>query len=141
VLDLDALGERAIVVDCDVVVADGGTRTAAITGGWVALSLALDAMLAEGTIAGAPALDPVAAVSVGIVDGVCVLDLDYTEDVAAQVDMNVVATADGRIVEVQGTAEEFPFNREQLDEMLDLALVGCRQLTLAQAAALGTDLT
>jgi ribonuclease PH len=139
VIDLDALGERAIVVDCDVLVADGGTRTAAITGGWVALSLALQAMLSDGTIAALPELDPVAAVSVGIVDGVCVLDLDYAEDVAAQVDMNVVATADGRIVEVQGTAEEFPFSREQLDEMLDLALVGCRQLTLAQAAALGPD--
>jgi ribonuclease PH len=139
VIDLDALGERAVVVDCDVLVADGGTRTAAITGGWVALALALDALVADGVLATLPALDPVAAVSVGIVDGVSVLDLDYTEDVAAQVDMNVVATADGRIVEVQGTAEESPFSREQLDELLDLALVGCRQLTLAQAAALGGD--
>ena len=136
VIDLEALGEQAIVVDCDVLVADGGTRTAAITGGWVALSLALDDMVAAGTLAKRPPLDPVAAVSVGIVDGVSVLDLDYTEDVAAQVDMNVVATDDGRIVEVQGTAEGFPFERQQLDEMLDLALVGCRQLTLAQAAAL-----
>ena len=139
VIDLEALGERAIVVDCDVLVADGGTRTAAITGGWVALSLALDVLVAEGQLSARPALDPVAAVSVGIVAGVSVLDLDYTEDVSAQVDMNVVATADGRIVEVQGTAEEFPFSREQLDEMLDLALVGCRQLTLAQAAALGDE--
>ena len=139
VIDLDALGERAIVVDCDVLVADGGTRTAAITGGWVALSLALDALVADGVLAAPPALDPVAAVSVGIVEGVSVLDLDYVEDVAAQVDMNVVATADGRIVEVQGTAEESPFSREQLDDLLDLALVGCRQLTLAQAAALGGD--
>jgi len=139
VIDLEALGERALVVDCDVLVADGGTRTAAITGGWVALSLALDAMLADGTLAARPELDPVAAVSVGIVDGVSMLDLDYTEDVGAQVDMNVVATADGRIVEVQGTAEQSPFSREQLDELLDLALVGCRQLTLAQAAALEGD--
>jgi ribonuclease PH len=139
VIDLEALGEQAIVVDCDVLVADGGTRTASITGGWVALALAVDAMVTQGLLATAPALDPVAAVSVGIVDGVSMLDLDYGEDVAAQVDMNVVATADGRIVEVQGTAEEFPFSREQLDEMLDLALVGCRQLTLAQAAALGND--
>lgn len=139
VIDLEALGEQAIVVDCDVIVADGGTRTAAITGGWVALSLALDAMVADGSIKAAPALDPLAAVSVGILDGVSVVDLDYAEDVAAQVDMNVVATADGRIVEVQGTAEEFPFTRDQLDELLDLALVGCRQLTLAQAAALRDD--
>lgn len=139
VIDLEALGERAITVDCDVIVADGGTRTAAITGGWVALSLALDGMVAAGTLRAAPALDPLAAVSVGIVDGVSVLDLDYHEDVDAQVDMNVVATADGRIVEVQGTAEGFPFTRDQLDELLDLALVGCRQLTLAQAAALRDD--
>jgi ribonuclease PH len=136
VIDLEALGERAIMVDCDVLVADGGTRTAAITGGWLALSLALDAMVTGGTLPARPELDPVAAVSVGIVDGVSVLDLDYAEDVNAQVDMNVVATADGRIVEVQGTAEQSPFSREQLDELLDLALVGCRQLTLAQAAAL-----
>ncbi len=139
VTDLEALGERAIVVDCDVLVADGGTRTAAITGGWVALSLALDALVANGRLKTAPNLDPLAAVSVGIVDGVGVLDLDYREDVDAQVDMNVVATADGRIVEVQGTAEGPPFTREQLDELLDLALVGCRQLTLAQAAALRDD--
>ena len=139
VIDLDALGEQAIVVDCDVLVADGGTRTASITGGWVTLALAVDAMVNQGLLATAPALDPVAAVSVGIVEGVTMLDLDYAEDVAAQVDMNVVATADGRIVEVQGTAEKFPFSREQLDEMMDLALVGCRQLTLAQAAALESD--
>ncbi len=139
VIDLEALGEHAIVVDCDVIVADGGTRTASITGGWVALSLALDAMVANGMLRSAPALEPLAAVSVGIVDGTSVLDLDYHEDVAAQVDMNVVATADGRIVEVQGTAEGFPFTRDQLDELLDLALVGCRQLTLAQAAALRDD--
>ena len=141
VIDLEGLGERAIVVDCDVLVADGGTRTAAITGGWAALSLALDGLVERGALAKRPGLDPVAAVSVGIVDGASVLDLDYTEDVAAQVDMNVVATADGRIVEVQGTAEEFPFTRDQLDELLDLALVGCRQLTLAQAAALADDAT
>jgi ribonuclease PH len=139
VIDLEALGEHAIVVDCDVIVADGGTRTAAVTGGWVALSLALDAMVADGALPSAPTLEPLAAVSVGIVDGVSVLDLDYHEDVAAQVDMNVVATADGRIVEVQGTAEGFPFTRDQLDELLDLALIGCRQLTLAQAAALRDD--
>jgi ribonuclease PH len=139
VIDLEALGEHAIVVDCDVLVADGGTRTASITGGWVALSLALEGMVADGTLRQAPPLDPLAAVSVGIVDGVSVLDLDYTEDVAAQVDMNIVATADGRIVEIQGTAEGFPFTREQLDELLDLGLVGCRQLTLAQAAALSDE--
>jgi ribonuclease PH len=139
VIDLKALGERALVVDCDVLQADGGTRTASITGGWVALSLALDVMVERGLLRQRPALAPLAAVSVGIVDGVSVLDLDYTEDVGAQVDMNVVATDDGRVVEVQGTAEEFPFSREQLDELLDLALVGCRQLTLAQAAALADD--
>jgi ribonuclease PH len=98
-------------------------------------------MVADDTLRSAPALEPLAAVSVGIVDGVSVLDLDYHEDVAAQVDMNVVATADGRIVEVQGTAEGFPFTRGQLDELLDLALVGCRQLTLAQAAALRDEVT
>ncbi|CAN5754052.1 ribonuclease PH [soil metagenome] len=139
VIDLEALGERAIVVDCDVLVADGGTRTASITGGWVALSLALDSLVADGKLEAVPMLEPLAAVSVGIVDDVSVLDLDYPEDVGAQVDMNVVATADGRIVEVQGTAEGAPFSREQLDELLDLALVGCRQLTLAQAAALRDD--
>jgi ribonuclease PH len=139
VIDLTALGERAIVVDCDVIVADGGTRTASITGGWVALSLALEGLVADGALPSMPPLDPLAAVSVGIVDDVSVLDLDYREDVAAQVDMNVVATADGRIVEVQGTAEESPFSRDQLDELLDLALGGCRQLTVAQAAALDRE--
>jgi ribonuclease PH len=136
VIDLEALGERAIVVDCDVLVADGGTRTAAITGGWVALSLALDAMLADGTLAARPELDPVAAVSVGIVDGVSMLDLDYTEDVGAQVDMNVVATADGRIVEVQGTAEHRAFDRAQMNQMVDLAAAGIRQLFALQKTAI-----
>lgn len=140
-IDLEALGERAIVVDCDVVVADGGTRTASITGGWVALALALESLVADGKLSAVPTLDPMAAVSVGIVDGVSVLDLDYHEDVSAQVDMNVVATADGRIVEVQGTAEGAPFSRDQLDELLDLALDGCRELADAQAGALVRDAT
>lgn len=139
VIDLEALGERAIVIDCDVLQADGGTRTASITGGWVALSLALDAMVERGQLAKRPALAPLAAVSVGVICGRSVLDLDYAEDVDAQVDMNIVATDDGRVVEVQGTGEQYPFSREQLDELVDLGLVGCRQLTLAQAAALADD--
>jgi ribonuclease PH len=141
VVDLSRMGEATLRIDCDVLQADGGTRTASITGGWVALALALESLVADGKLSAVPVLDPMAAVSVGIVDGVSVLDLDYHEDVSAQVDMNVVATAAGRIVEVQGTAEGAPFSRDQLDELLDLALDGCRELADAQAGALARDAT
>ncbi|QBI21894.1 ribonuclease PH [Egibacter rhizosphaerae] len=137
-IDLGALGEVSIVVDCDVVQADGGTRTASVTGGWVVLQLALDALYARGELAEPLALEPLAAVSVGIVDGRPVLDLDYVEDSAAAVDMNVVVVGDEtpRFVEVQGTGEEAPFDRGELDGLLDLALAGCERLREAQLATL-----
>ena len=134
VVDLDRLPDVTFTVDCDVLDADGGTRTAAITGGWVALARALRASGAEKHLTG-----QIAAISVGIVDGEAVLDLPYVEDVRAEVDMNVVATADGRLVEVQGTAEGEPFDRAQLDRMLDLALAGCEELFVLQRAALESD--
>jgi ribonuclease PH len=136
VIDLEGLGEQAITVDCDVLQADGGTRTASITGAFVALSLALDTMVARGLVAQRPRLDPVAAVSVGVVDGAGRLDLSYAEDVRAETDMNVVMAGDGRFVEVQGTAEGAPFSRAELDELLDLAAGGCHSLFAAQAEAL-----
>ena len=129
-LDLDALPPVTITVDADVLVADGGTRTAAITGGWVALARALRGIGAEGALT-----TQVAAVSVGVVDGEVRLDLPYEEDGRAEVDMNVVATADGRLVEVQGTAEGAPFDRAQHDAMLDLALAGTDVLAGLQRAA------
>jgi ribonuclease PH len=130
VVDLDALPDLTLTVDCDVLEADGGTRTAAITGGWVALARGLRAIDQEAALHG-----QVAAVSVGIVDGEARLDLPYEEDVRAEVDMNVVATADGRLVEVQGTAEGAPFDRVAMDRMLDLALAGCERLFTLQRAA------
>ncbi|MTV27098.1 ribonuclease PH [Nitriliruptoraceae bacterium ZYF776] len=138
VVDLDALPDATVTVDCDVLEADGGTRTAAITGGWVALARALRSRGWEDRLTG-----QVAAVSVGIVDGTPVLDLPYEEDHRADVDMNVVATADGRLVEVQGTAEGAPFGRAELDRLLDLALAGCERLFVAQreAVAAGSDAT
>lgn len=135
VLDMDALGEHTVWVDCDVVQADGGTRTAAVTGAWVALSLALDALAGRGATPTRARLDQVAAVSVGVVDGEPRLDLCYAEDVRAQVDMNVVMAGDGRLVEVQGTAEGDPFPRAALDELLDLAVAGCGELLVAQREA------
>ena len=137
-IDLAGLGEHSVVVDCDVLQADGGTRTAAITGGWVALSLALDTMVAGGLLAGRPRLDPLAAVSVGVVGGVVLLDLCYAEDSRAETDMNVVMAGDGRYVEVQGTAEGAPFSRGEIDTMLDLAAAGCAQLFHLQRVAAGT---
>lgn len=134
-VDLSKLGENTIVVDCDVLQADGGTRTAAVTGGYVALRDAVDWLAQRGSLAGDPLVASVAAVSVGIVGAVPVLDLDYAEDVAAETDMNVVMTGDGRFVEVQGTAEGGPFDRGLLDGMLDLATAGCATLTDLQAAA------
>ena len=130
VVDLDALPDVTITVDCDVLEADGGTRTAAITGGWVALARALR----RGEL-GAALTGQVAAVSVGIVEGEPRLDLPYEEDVRAEVDMNGAATADGRLVEVQGTAERAPFDRAALDRLLDLAMAGCEELFEAQRKA------
>lgn len=136
VIDLSALGERTIQIDCDVIQADGGTRTAAITGAWVALADALNGLVAQGKIPTSPLRDTVAAVSVGIVGGVPMLDLCYEEDARAEVDMNVVVTGDGRFVEVQGTAEAEPFTVAELDLLRDLALRGCAELILLQQKAL-----
>jgi ribonuclease PH len=135
-IDLDLLGERTILIDCDVLQADGGTRTAAITGAWVALADAVRTLQGKGLLATDPLREGVAAVSVGIVDGTPVLDLNYDEDYRAAVDMNFVITASGRFVEVQGTAEEEPFTFAELDAMRDLALAGCRRLTELQRLAL-----
>ena len=137
VVDLEDLGPRTVIVDCDVVQADGGTRTAAITGAAVALWSALDGLVREGRIARNPMREMVAAVSTGIVGGASLLDLDYPEDSSAQVDFNVVATEHGRLVEVQGTAEGQPFTREQLDALVDLALQGIGLLIRAQLEAVG----
>jgi ribonuclease PH len=136
-VDAKAMGENTIIIDCDVLQADGGTRTAAITGGYVALADALGWLQGRKRCKGDPLVASVAAVSVGIVDGEPRLDLCYTEDVAAQTDMNVVCTGDGRFVEVQGTAEREPFDRDLLDRLLDLAVAGCADLTRLQREALG----
>jgi ribonuclease PH len=136
VVDLDKLGERQIVVDCDVIQADGGTRTAAITGGYVALAMALKRLEKKGVVPASALIQPVAAVSVGIVNGKAWLDLDYHLDLNADVDMNVVMTGDGRFVEIQGTAEKEPFNRGALNAMLVLAELGIKQLLQLQSAAL-----
>jgi ribonuclease PH len=136
-IDAKALGENTIIVDCDVLQADGGTRTAAITGGYVALAEAVNWLRERKRCKGDPLVTSVAAVSVGIVEGEPRLDLCYTEDVAAQTDMNVVCTAEGSFVEVQGTAEREPFSRELLDELLALGVKGCADLTAIQRAALG----
>jgi len=130
VCDFDALGERTLWLDCDVLQADGGTRCASITGAWIAARLALDRFGLSKALTG-----EIAAVSVGIVDGEAVLDLDYEEDSSAETDMNVVMTGDGRLVEVQATAERDPFSRELLDALLDLAAGGIDELTAAQAEA------
>jgi ribonuclease PH len=135
-VDLRAIGVRTITLDCDVIQADGGTRTAAITGGYVALALAVQALRRAGKLGAAPAMRPVAAVSVGILGGQVHLDLDYEEDSTAEVDMNVVATGDGQLVEVQGTAEGKPFGRGDLDRMVDAALAGIARLRQAQERAL-----
>ena len=136
VIDYKSLGENTIVLDCDVLQADGGTRTAAITGAYVALEDAVSWLRGKGALAGEPLTGSVSAVSVGIVGGEPLLDLCYEEDVTADTDMNVVMTGDGTYVEVQGTAEGAPFDRKLLDELLDLAAVGCGELTRAQRAAL-----
>ena len=135
VIDLAALGERAVYVDCDVLQADGGTRCAAITGGYVALQLALQKLVAAGELEQTPLTGSLAAVSVGIVDGVALCDLDYSEDSRAEVDANVVMTGEGGLVEVQATAERTPLSRAHLDDLLALAQHGIEGLRTAQAAA------
>ena len=135
VVDLELRGERTIVIDCDGLQADGGTRTASITGAWIALADAIDTLLVQGLIKKSPLKDSVAAISSGIVNGQPVLDLDYVEDSGAEVDMNFVMTGDGRVVEVQGTAEEEPFTADQLDALRELASHGCRELTALQLDA------
>jgi len=137
VVDLPALGERTIWIDCDVLQADGGTRTASISGAFVALCLALMKLQAEGVIKQLPIIDYVAAVSVGIVDGETVLDLEYIEDSRAEVDMNVVMTGRGNFVEVQGTAEGTPYSKAKLDEMLALAEKGIQEIFDLQANIIG----
>jgi ribonuclease PH len=136
VADLDALGERTLHVDCDVLQADGGTRCASITGGYAALAIAMRRLRARGELVGDPMRDSVAAVSVGIVDGEIVLDLPYAEDARAEVDMNVVATGSGRFVEVQGTGEDGTFSPEQLGAMTALALRGTAELAGHQRRAI-----
>lgn len=135
-LDLEKIGARTICVDCDVLQADGGTRTAAITGSYVALALAVRKLTAEGKLKENPLHKAVAAVSVGIVDGATLVDLNYVEDVGAAVDMNIVMNAAEEFIEVQGTGEEATFTRAQLDELLEAGRVGVRQLLEAQQKAL-----
>ena len=135
-IDLKALGERSITLDCDVIQADGGTRTASITGACVALIDAVNGLLAEGTLKTNPIKGLVAAISVGIVDGEAVCDLEYVEDSAAETDMNVVMSEDGRMIEVQGTAEGEAFSHEELLKLLDLAKQGCDVIFEAQRKAL-----
>ena len=137
VIDLNALGERAIVIDCDVLQADGGTRTASVTGGYVALAAACKRLVEVGVLKQSPLHDSVAAISVGVVGGEILLDLAYTEDSRAEVDMNVVQTGSGRLVEVQGTGEGGTFDRKILDQMLDVAEKGIGELSRIQARALG----
>lgn len=135
VVDLSALGERSVWVDCDVIQADGGTRCASITGGYLALEMALQVLVDRGTLTALPLLDSIAAVSVGVVDGQPLLDLCYAEDSTADVDMNVVATGAGLVVEVQATAEGPPVMRAVFDGLLDMALAGCADLAVLQRAA------
>lgn len=136
ITDMSLLGERTIYLDCDVIQADGGTRTASITGAYVALVDAISALQQRGVLTGTPLKEAVAAVSVGIIDGLPMLDLDYQEDSGAEVDMNFVMTSSGRFVEVQGTAEAEPFTLEQMDAMRNLAMDGIRQLFAVQQQAL-----
>ncbi|MGC9399326.1 MAG: ribonuclease PH [Anaerolineae bacterium] len=135
-VDLAALGERTIIVDCDVLQADGGTRTASITGGYVAVALAVRHLAEQGELSADVLAPPVAAISLGVVDGDLLLDLNYAEDVRAQVDLNVVMNEDGRFIEVQGTAEGEPISRETLDALLSLSVPGVQALIAAQREAL-----
>ena len=136
VVDFELLGERTIIIDCDVLQADGGTRTASITGAWIALADAIETLISEGLLEKSPLKDSVAAISSGIIDGRPMLDLDYVEDSGASVDMNFVMTGDGRFVEVQGTAEEEPFNDAELDALRSLARTGCNELAQLQQNAI-----
>jgi len=135
-VDRQILGERSILIDCDVIQADGGTRTASITGGFVALSLAVEQLLRERAIQQTPILSQVSAISVGVVNGDILLDLDYGEDSNADVDMNIVATSEGSLIEIQGTAEGAPFSRKEMDEMLNVGLSGIDKLMSFQRQAL-----
>lgn len=135
VCDLEALGERTVIIDCDVLEADGGTRTASITGAYIALADTLKEFVRAGEMAALPIVDSVAAVSVGMVDGHALLDLDYEEDSRAEVDMNIVMTGAGRLVEVQGTAEQKTFSRKDMDSLVDIAEKGIGELTAMQKTA------
>lgn len=141
VVDLRSLSELSIWMDCDVIQADGGTRTAAITGSFIALYDALRFLVEQGRLAEMPLTEFVSATSVGIVDGQPLLDLCYEEDAAAQVDMNVIMTGSGKIIEIQGTAESHPFNREEMDDLLSLAEKGINKLVAVQKKIIGGDLT
>ena len=136
VVDLKALGDRTVTLDCDVIQADGGTRTAAITGAWVALARACAYLVEEQVLKSSPITGQVAAVSCGIVDKVAALDLDYAEDSSAEVDANFVLAGDGRLIEIQATGEQRPFSQEEFDNLIRLAKLGCDQLFEAQRAAL-----
>src|SRR5215471_7058872 len=136
VVDRKLLGERTITLDCDVLQADGGTRTAAISGAYVALAIACKGLMKEKKITKSPIVSEVAAISVGVVDGTALLDLKYDEDSRAEVDMNIVCTGDGRFIEVQGTAEGSPFSREQMDDLLALAKKGIAELVVYQRQAI-----
>jgi len=135
-IDYKALGENTITIDCDVLQADGGTRTAAITGAYIALADAVEHLRKAGALAGEPLVESIAAISVGIIDGTPLLDLPYVEDVRAETDMNVVMTGTGKFIEVQGTAEGAPFDKSELDALLELASKGCADLTRMQTRAL-----
>ena len=142
IVDVSALGENTIILDCDVLRADGGTRTAAITGAYVALADAVSWAKEQDILKPSAKVltDSISAISVGVIDGTPMLDLPYVEDVRAQTDMNVVQTGDGRFIEVQGTAEHAPFNRDELNELLDLATLGNARLAAAQKLALEAPL-
>ncbi|MBN2514555.1 MAG: ribonuclease PH [Deltaproteobacteria bacterium] len=137
VTDLTAFGERTMYIDCDVIQADGGTRTASITGGFIALVDAFRTLKKEGDIDAVPVKDFISAVSIGVVNGITLLDLDYEEDSSADVDMNIVMTRGEKLIEVQGTAEQIPFSRDQLDAILDVATKGIRELTEKQREIIG----
>ncbi|MDI3548185.1 MAG: ribonuclease [Halanaerobiales bacterium] len=139
IIDLDKIGEKTIWVDCDVIQADGGTRTASITGAYVALVDAVSYLIETGELEESPLSSFMAATSVGIVDGEILLDLCYAEDSQAQVDMNIVMTEEGKIIEIQGTAEKYPFSRQKMDVFLDLAEKGIRELIAAQKESLGVE--
>lgn len=140
VVDMEVLGERTITIDCDVLQADGGTRTASITGGFIAMALACKRLVEQGVIEKTPITDWCAAVSVGVVNGECMLDLNYPEDSSAEVDFNVVMTGSGDFIELQGTGEERPFTRQEYSRMLSLASSGIKKLIAAQKRVLGESL-